>query len=325
MDGGRRLLRSLKEAFASPAPRRTAFAGVAEPRLEWGAEPSRPARRRRRGHLDLPLKAVAWAARPGAGIVMTAALFGSIFVYGFAIGGGYRDFVARHGELHEVLASGMGFGLDVVTIKGQRDLAPAELLAVAGLDERTTLPFVDAREIRDRIKSTPLVREASVRKLYPDQLLIEIQEREPYALWQKEGEVYVISADGTSIDVLRDDRYIDLPFVVGDGANARVQEFERIVAASGALKSHIRAGVLVTQRRWNVKLNTGVDVKLPEINPEAAIAALAQLAKDQRIVEKDLISIDMRVPGRLVARLTEEAAAARAEARKDRPARRGPA
>ena len=123
---------------------------------------------------------------------------------------------------------------------------------------------------------------------------------------------------------MHDERFVHLPFVVGEGANMRVAEFHRIVEASGDLKSKIRAGVLVTHRRWNIKLTTGVDVKLPEIGAEAAIAALAKLAKEQKIIDKDLISIDMRIPGRLVARLTEEAAAVRAEVKKP-PGRRGPA
>jgi cell division protein FtsQ len=218
----------------------------------------------------------------------------------------------------------MGFGLDVITISGQREITPQEVLAVAGVGERNSLPFLDVRDVRERIKSAPLVREASVRKLYPDQLVIEIVERDAHALWQKDGEIFVISADGTPIDTIHDERFVNLPFVVGEGANERVAEFQKILEASGDLKPRIRAGVLVTNRRWNVKLTTGVDVKLPEIGAEAAIAALARLSKEQKIIDKDLISIDMRIPGRLVARLTEEAAAARAEAKK--PAgRRGPA
>lgn len=325
MDGGRRLLQSLREAFGAPALRQPAFAGVADARLQWSPDPAPPARRRRRSGVDLLRQSTASLSRPGAGLAMTVALFGSIFIYGFAIGGGYRDFVAAHGGVVDAIARTAGFGLEVVTIKGQRDLTPPEILAIAGLDGRTTLPFLDVNEARERLKAAPLVREASVRKLYPDQLLIELQEREPHALWQNQGEVYVISADGTPIDTLRDERFVDLPLVVGEGANQRVAEFQKIVAAAGDLKPHIRAGVLVTHRRWNVKLTSGVDVKLPETAPEEAIAALAQLAREQRIIEKDVISIDMRVPGRLVARLSEDAAAARAEARKDKTARRGPA
>jgi cell division protein FtsQ len=232
--------------------------------------------------------------------------------------------VARNGELHDLVARGLGFGLDAITISGQRELTAQEILTVAGVTERNSLPFIDVKEIRDRLKTAPLLSEASVRKLYPDRLVIDVTERDAHALWQKDGEIFVISADGTPIDSMHDERFVHLPFVVGEGANLRVAEFHRIVAAAGDLKSKIRAGVLVTHRRWNIKLTTGVDVKLPEIGAEAAIAALAKLSKEQKIIDKDLISIDMRIPGRLVARLTEEAAAVRAEAKKP-PGRRGPA
>lgn len=323
MDGGRRLLRSLKEAIASPLPQRMAFAGAAGRRPGWESEPPplRPRRPRRR---ELPARALALCVSRGAGVVMTAALFGTVFVYGALKGGAYEDFVARNGEIHDVIARAMGFGLDVITITGQRELVAHEILAVAGLSERNSLPFLDAGDVRERIKAMPLVREASVRKLYPERLVIEITERDAHALWQQRGEVFVISADGTPIDTIHDERFVNLPFVVGEGANLRIAEFQKIVEASGDLRPHIRAGVLVTNRRWNVQLSTGVEVKLPEIGAQAAMAALAKLGKEQKIIEKDLISIDMRIPGRLVARLTEEAAAARAEAKKP-SRRRGPA
>lgn len=324
MDGGRRLLRSLKEALASPLPQRAAYAGAGDSRRNWAPEPPLPPRARRRRKRDVAGHLVAFATRRGSGLAMTLCLFGAVFAYGAVKGGSYEAFVAQNGEIHDLVARGLGFGLDVVTISGQRELTAAEVLAVAGLSERNSLPFIDVREVRERIKTAPLVREASVRKLYPDRLVIEVTERDAHALWQKDGEIFVISADGTPIDTIHDDRFVNLPFVVGEGANERVAEFQKILDAAGDLKSKIRAGVLVTHRRWNIKLTTGVDVKLPEAGAEAAIASLARLAKDQKIIDKDLISIDMRVPGRLVARLTEEAAAARAEAKK--PAtRRGPA
>ena len=61
-------------------------------------------------------------------------------------------------------------------------------------------------------------------------------------------------------------------------------------------------------------MTNGLDVKLPENDPEAAIVQFARLARDSRLLDKDLVSIDLRVPGRMYARLTEEAAAARADA-----------
>jgi cell division protein FtsQ len=217
----------------------------------------------------------------------------------------------------------MGFGVNVITISGQRSLSADEALAAAAVTDRHSLLFLDALAVRERLMATPLIKDARVRKLYPGQLVIELTERDEFALWQSEGQIFVVAQDGKAIDVLRDERFIHLPFVVGEGANERVAEFQRIVDAAGDFKSKIRAGVLVTNRRWNVKLVNGVDVKLPELKPEGAIASLAKLARTQQILDKDIISIDMRVAGRIAARLGEEAAGVRAEAQAKKPVRRG--
>ena len=161
----------------------------------------------------------------------------------------------------------------------------------------------------------PLVREASVRKLYPDQIVISIEERTAHALWQVEGEVAVISADGKVIDQMRDQRFTRLPFVVGEGANTRVADYLKILDAAGDLKARVTAGVLIGQRRWNLKLNNGIDVRLPELNPEAAVTRLAKIVREHKLADKDIISIDMRAPDRVVVRLSEEAAAQRLEAK----------
>ena len=81
-----------------------------------------------------------------------------------------------------------------------------------------------------------------------------------------------IAADGAPIDEVSDGRYADLPFVVGEGANERVREFVALLDAMDELKPRVEAGVLIDQRRWNLRLKSGVDVKLPETDPEAAIA-----------------------------------------------------
>ena len=113
-----------------------------------------------------------------------------------------------------------------------------------------------------------------MRKLYPNQIVVDIVERTPYGVWQKDGEVSAIAADGAAIDEMHDGRYVDLPFVVGEGANQRLREFVGLLDALAELKPRVEAGVLVGQRRWNLQLNSGIDVKLPEADPQAAMATL---------------------------------------------------
>lgn len=75
-------------------------------------------------------------------------------------------------------------------------------------------------------------------------------------------------------------------------------------------------------RRWTLKLD-GVDIRLPETGATEALARLVKLERDNRILEKDIIAVDLRMPDRVVVRLTEEAAAARAESQKKKPKGKG--
>ena len=146
----------------------------------------------------------------------------------------------------------MGLGVEVVTVSGATHVSEARILTIAGIDSTSSLPFFDVAEARARLEADPLVKQASVRKLYPNQIAIDIVERTPFGVWQKDGDVRAIAADGAPIDEVRDGRYADLPFVVGEGANERVSEFVALLEAMDELKPRVEAGVLVGQRRWNL-------------------------------------------------------------------------
>jgi cell division protein FtsQ len=309
MDGGRRLLRSVSEAFAFRPHAQPAYAG-------GDIAPARILLRGERSSASL----AAWAERlqrpapRGLGLALALGLILGVTVFGAVRGGEYETFVAREGSVGDFVARALGFDIAIVTISGEADLRVPEILADAGISPKNSLLFLDAAQARTRLETVPLIKQASVRKLYPNHLVIDIVERAPYALWQKDGQVNIVAADGAVIDQLRDQRFAGLPFVVGEGANERLTEFNALLGAAGELGPKIRAGVLVAHRRWNLKMTNGVDVMLPENNPEAAVATLLRLQRESRVLDRDVISLDLRVEGRMFARLTEEAAAARAAA-----------
>lgn len=246
-------------------------------------------------------------------IALTMAVLLGAAVLGAERGGQLDAVAARYGGLGDWIARTLSLGVRVVTISGATHMSERRTLAIAGIDANKSLPFFDVAEARARLEADPLIKQASVRKLYPDQIVIDIVERTPYAVWQKDGDVRAIAADGAPIDEVSDGRYADLPFVVGEGANGRVREFVALLDAMDELKPRVEAGVLIDQRRWNLRLKSGIDIKLPESDPEAAIAKLLTLQRQSRILEKDVLSLDFRVPGRVFARLSEEAAAAWAD------------
>lgn len=307
MDGGRRVLRSLTELLGSPF----AFA-FARPQLAAGAV-SRPLPRMRGARRSRLEKLSAAAVHPLATGGLIFGFLGAAFAYSAVRGGAYEDFIQTVGTPGDLLARAIGMGIDTVTISGISELKETEILAYAGVKARNSLPYLDAEGMRTRLRSVPMIRDAEVRKLYPSRLAITVVERQPYALWQKDGKISIVSADGMPIDTLHDDRYARLPLIVGDGANERLDQYRKIIEAAGELTPRIKAGALVSRRRWSLYTTDNVEVRLPELEPEAAAQRLATLQRDYRILDKDIVALDLRVPGRVEVQLSNEAASARLE------------
>jgi cell division protein FtsQ len=287
MDGGGFLGRSV----------RVRLGAIAEAVALWRAE--RAANRRAQSRFRIPR-----GIGSAAAIAFILASLGS----GFVVGGHYDRMLATQGSLQDMVARGFGFGVRHIVLSGHSELTQDEVISLSGLQAHQSLPFLDPKSLQTRLQSVPLIAEATVTKLYPDRLLIAIRERVPFAIWQHEGQVQVIAEDGTVIEELRDPRFLRLPHVVGPDANQRAREFVALLDQVPELRDQIRAGILVSKRRWTIKLQNGVDVLLPELEPEKALRIFAQMEKQHGLTKKAVLAIDLRLPDRIAMRLTEEAA-----------------
>jgi cell division protein FtsQ len=287
MDGGGLFGRSLKARFG----------GIAEAIALWRAE--RAANRRAQSRLRIPR-----GIGSAAAITFILANAGA----GFVLGGHYDRMIAEQGSVSDMLARALGFGVRHIVLSGHSELTQDEVIHLSGLQGYQSLPFLDPKSMQDRLQSVPLIAEATVTKLYPDRLLIMIRERVPYAIWQQDGQVKVIAEDGTAIEDLSDPRFLRLPHVVGPEANLRAREFVALLDHVPELRDQIRAGILVSKRRWTIKLQNGIDVLLPELDAEKALRTFAQLEKQHGLTRKAALTIDLRLPDRIALRLTEEAA-----------------
>ena len=314
MDGGGRYLQSMT-AYPAAVVATRAASDRQHPRIRKFFGSSRSVRRRSSG---IPLEK---RIPRYLGTWLTLGFLSGVVTLGLWQGGHFDSFIREHGQPHHALARALGLGLESITISGIAEMREAEVLAAGGLDSKLSLPFLDVNELRERLERVPMIESATVRKLYPNELVITLAERRPYAIWQNNGELFVIASDGTVIDLMQDERYINLPFVVGENANVRSKEYFALLDAAGPLKERIRAGTLVAGRRWTLKMDNGMDVRLPEKGAADALARLVKLENEQKILEKDVLAIDLRMADRVVVRLTEEAALARAESLKKKPMR----
>jgi cell division protein FtsQ len=225
----------------------------------------------------------------------------------WVLGGGFRD--ALNGVNQRLLAWSGQTGLAVrkVVVEGRRWTPPEALRSQLDLRPGMPLLAVDAAAARDRLETLAWVERASVARLLPDAVQIRLLERQPLALWQRGGRFEVIDRAGAVIEgALHDhpDEYGHLRVLVGDGAPQQAASLFALLSTEPALSSRVLAATRVGERRWNVHLDHGVEVWLPEQGVLGAWRVLADKARDDALLERAVSVIDLRfLPERLRLRL----------------------
>jgi cell division protein FtsQ len=192
------------------------------------------------------------------------------------------------------------------------------VLATGGVNGRSSLLFLDASTVRARLKANPWIADATVLKFYPGQLQIDIVERSAFALWQRDGRISVISDDCAVLEPYLSRRFAALPLVVGKGAETRARDFLALLARYPQVNSVTKAAIFVGERRWNLRLKDGLDIRLPENDVGNALAELSRLDKEDKLFSRDIVAVDMRLPDRLTVQLSDDAAKTREELFKDK-------
>ena len=239
--------------------------------------------------------------------------FAALAFLGATIGYGL-DLSGRGEIFYRDVVRASGLTVQSVRINGIRETETEDVLDAAAIWPDTPMPFFDASGARDRLKALPWVADATVRRLFPSVVEIDVKEREPYALWSHDGTVSVVDRTGTVIDAPMPAAAGTLLMLAGEGAPARATEAVNIVGMVPEAAPRIRAAVLVGERRWDVVLDNGILIHLPEATPEVALAEVMRLDREQQLLERAVVSIDMRLPDRMAIRMTPDASKDREEA-----------
>jgi cell division protein FtsQ len=249
---------------------------------------------------DLRLRAKRSAAFGGA----VAAFFAAVAISGIIAGGHVPKLIddTRAG-IYGFLADG-GLKLQRIEIAGAALIPEDQVKALTGLVEGESSIFdADPHEIRTKLLTEPYIAEAQVRRIWPNRIEILIVERRPVALWQSEGHVRVVDRDGVPFAPHDPTRFPNLLLVVGAGAAPEAAHLIDTLAKQPDIRPRVKAAVFVGQRRWNLRLDNGVEVRLPEEGADAALAELAKLDREQQILAREIDAIDLRFPDKLIVRL----------------------
>jgi cell division protein FtsQ len=204
---------------------------------------------------------------------------------------------------------GEGLGLEVqhVILEGRRNTPTDMIRAALGVARGDPMLEFSPEQARARIETIAWVQQAHVERRLPGTILVRIEERRPFAIWQNNGHFVIIDREGRVVASDGLDQFGPLPLLVGTGADTTGAALHDMLRQQPEVAERVQAMVRIHERRWNLRLHNGTDVLLPEGHEAVAIQRLGELQREARLLDRPLAAIDLRLPDRLVLRPTRQA------------------
>ena len=219
-----------------------------------------------------------------------------------------------------VMGTGLlGLTVSDVTVEGRETTDRETILAALAAKPGTPILAVNPRRAKEQLETLPWVHTAVIERRLPGTLYVRLVERKPLALWQHGGKIELIDRMGAVIPVTPLDRFAKLPMVVGEGAAAHAAELIDMLACEPDLAVRVTAAIRVGDRRWNLRIDNTIDVLLPAHDAAGAWVQLARLERSSALLQRDVQTIDIRLPDRLVLRVSPETPKETPMSKKGRP------
>jgi cell division protein FtsQ len=142
-----------------------------------------------------------------------------------------------------------------------------------------------------------------VRRRFPNRLSVSLTEKEPFAVWQHGPLISVVERSGAIIPGQNGDDFAALPLLIGEGAPEEAGAIVDALQTQRATFARVRGIERISTRRWDLLLENGVRVRLPEEGWQAELTELERLIVDRGVLERDVEIIDLRYPGSYIFQL----------------------
>jgi cell division protein FtsQ len=208
-----------------------------------------------------------------------------------------------------VAATGrMGLRLSDVLVEGRQNAPIEKILAIVNARQGDPLLSYDPYVIKRQLEEISWIRQATVKRQLPGIIFIQLQERQPVALWQHQQKHYLVDEQGVIISSNNLQAFGKLPLIVGGDAPVHAPHILRLLEKFPDIRKKLTALVRVGGRRWDLHLDKSLQIKLPETKVEDALVRLALLIQQNKINPSEVAVVDLRVQNQMVMRLSPTAA-----------------
>jgi cell division protein FtsQ len=197
----------------------------------------------------------------------------------------------------------VGFTIEEITLDGNERTSAESVYGALGIETGISIFDAEPDALRARLTELPWVADAEVRRVYPDRVAVRLIEKRPFAYWQIGSSLVLVERSGAVIDGVEPDPAQTLPLLIGPGAPDVAASLVDILDGQRAVNARLQAAERISERRWDLILDRGIRVRLPEIGWEAQVVELERLIVDQGVLERDLEIIDLRFPDSYIFQL----------------------
>lgn len=256
--------------------------------------------------------------RPQAGKMRRRLIKAGVLTATVSVVGGGGWYLTQSGWVSEQVATtstsfmnataDAGLSVQDVVVSGRARANADEILAALDLERGSPILGVDMSAARERIESIGWIASVEIARRLPDVIYVRVVERQPLAIWQHDGKSALVDREGKIIQRSGLETFSEFPLIVGEGAPQQAAQLIDLLSAYPSVAKETEAAIRVSDRRWNLRLHNGIDVRLPEKNIATALDRLEEFQRDHDLFDRDVIAVDLRVPDRLIVRVNPNAA-----------------
>jgi cell division protein FtsQ len=200
-----------------------------------------------------------------------------------------------------------GFTIQRLDVAGRKQVSAQEMLKTLQAQSGTPIFSYCPQKAAARLSENPWFKTVFVERRLPDTVFVRVEERIPAARWQVRGKLAVIDVEGIVLTTENLGLYNDLPIIIGQEARHKVIDLFNLLQGEPSISKQLAAATWIGNRRWNLNLKNGIVIKLPSQDATRALSAFVALDKQDKILERDIVSVDLRLDGQVTLQPTVRA------------------
>ncbi|MBN2905670.1 MAG: cell division protein FtsQ/DivIB [Rhodobacteraceae bacterium] len=211
---------------------------------------------------------------------------------------------AQIAEIRRQIETRPEFMVTLMAVDGASAEVDEDIREVLPLDFPVSSFDLDLEEMRATVAGLDAVKSAQMRIRPGGVLELTVLERVPAVVWRGVDGLELLDGQGHRVaPIAARAQRPDLPLVAGEGADAAIPEALSLIAAAAPIERRLRGVVRIGARRWDVVLDRGQRILLPETGAIAALERVIALTQVSDLLARDVTTVDMRNPVRPTVRL----------------------